>query len=136
MPEIMRGTVAKLLDSQGDFHPVPVQMHYNSADPYAVRFEFFAGPQNNIVWTFSRELIRDGLSHPSGENDVKVQPTENGIEIILDSPSGRARIFFDVQELKDFLEHSESLCPPGREHEIVEQELSDEALAKLLLLWE
>jgi hypothetical protein len=98
---------------------LPVILHYDVADPYAVHATFRTGHGDGVSWVFARELLTLGVHHPSGDGDVRVWPSwSSGSEVIfigLTSPDGEALLQAPTRELVDFLGRSYSVCPTGEE---------------------
>jgi Streptomyces sporulation and cell division protein, SsgA len=98
---------------------LPVVLHYDIADPYAVHATFRTGHGDGVSWVFARELLTLGVHHPSGDGDVRVWPSwSSGSEVIfigLTSPDGEALLQAPTRDLVDFLGRSYSVCPTGEE---------------------
>ena len=141
---IIEGTVFQLLSpppegadadaSQwGASVPVPVQLRFEVADPFAVHLRFTTGPTRDVRWVFARELLTDGLLGPVGNGDVRVWPGEDPardvVVVELSSPTGPARFEASATAVATFLDRSFALVAPGRESERVDL---DAALVALL----
>jgi hypothetical protein len=87
------------------------RFRYDSRAPYAVTFEFV----NKARWTFSRELLIEGITIPAGEGDVLIRPVKAGVEIELRSPNGRCVLVFDHNALLNALQKTLALVPLGSE---------------------
>jgi hypothetical protein len=98
---------------------LPVILHYDVADPYAVHATFRTGHGDGVSWVFARELLTLGIHHPAGDGDVRVWPSwSSGSEVIfigLTSPDGEALLQAPTRELADFLGRSFAVCPTGEE---------------------
>jgi len=114
--------------------PVMADLTYDHADPYAVRVAFHTGGPDVVEWTFARALLTDGVTHPVGEGDVQVWPSQsNGRPVVcisLSSPSGRAMFETPLTQLVEFLTKTYAVVPTGSESDYVDVEAE---LA--LLLW-
>src|ERR671920_66622 len=55
---------------------IPVELRYETCDPYAVRLTFHLPGDAPVTWAFGRELLIDGVGRPCGEGDVRVTPVE------------------------------------------------------------
>lgn len=114
--------------------PVVADLHYDHADPYAVRVGFHTGAADVVEWTFARGLLTDGVTHPAGEGDVQVWPSHSAgrpvVCLSLSSPSGRALFEAPLTELVEFLTKTYAVVPTGSESDFVDV---DAELA--LLLW-
>jgi hypothetical protein len=102
---------------------VAASLRYDTKDPYAVHVAFHTGDEEEVVWTFARQLLVDGLDHESGLGDVRVWPWQDrsgrAVALALSSPSGQA--LFEVQRdvLADFLLRTYVEVPLGLESEHV-----------------
>jgi hypothetical protein len=115
--------------------PVLATLRYVAADPYAISVKFHTGADGGAVeWSFARQLLTDGATHPVGDGDVRVWPTHREdralICLSLSSPSGSALFETSLSEVVEFLSRSYAAVPTGCESEFVDV---DAELA--LLLW-
>ena len=77
----------------------------------------------------SRDLLRAGLTGPSGEGDVRLWPARGGLDVVflqLRAPSGEALFELSGAAVTDFLRETEQLVPVGTESDTlrVDDELS------------
>jgi hypothetical protein len=97
---------------------VPCSLEYRAEEPYAV-FATFRTGMADIEWTFARDLIRDGLSRPSGEGDVVIWPESSGpvpvVLLALNSPSGQALLEVDAHLIETFLTRTYDIVAAGSE---------------------
>ncbi len=114
--------------------PVSAEYRYDPADPYAVHVGFRTGEDEVVEWTFARQLLADGVTHPVGEGDVQVWPSaEDGDHCVclsLSSPSGSALFEMPLAGLVEFLTRTYAAVPTGSESDFVD---IDAELA--LLVW-
>ena len=115
--------------------PVLATLRYLAADPYAISVTFHTGADGGAVeWSFARQLLTDGATHPVGEGDVRVWPSHRDdralICLSLSSPSGSALFETSLSEVVEFLTRSYASVPSGCESEFVDV---DAELA--LLFW-
>jgi len=114
--------------------PVSAGFRYESADPYAVHVGFRTGGDEVVEWTFARQLLADGVTHPVGEGDVQVWPSSDdgphAVCLSLCSPSGSALFEIPLGGLVEFLTRTYSAVPTGLESDFVD---IDAELA--LLVW-
>lgn len=100
---------------------LPVVLHYDVTDPYAVHATFRTGTGEGVSWVFARELLTLGVHRPAGDGDVRVWPSWNaGSEIVfvgLTSPDGEALLQAPTRDLVDFLGRTYRLCAQGQEPE-------------------
>jgi hypothetical protein len=125
--------VFRLVVSDGPDRAVHATLRYLPHDPYAVRVGFHTGSTEIVEWTFARSLLSDGVTHPVGDGDVQVWPTDNaeqaGVCLALSSPSGRALFEAPLPRVVAFLTQTYALVPNGSEGGFVNV---DAELASLL----
>lgn len=97
------------------------RLTYRVSDPYAVEARFRADDQGETVWTFARDLLRNGLEQRDGLGDVRVWPDadlqeEPRVFIRLSSPEGAALLSAADADLRGFLEAASSLVAYGDEY--------------------
>ncbi|WP_354641626.1 SsgA family sporulation/cell division regulator [Kitasatospora camelliae] len=95
-----------------------VDLEYQADDPYAVRFTFHLPGDAPVAWVFARELLVDGISHPTGEGDVHIHPVGEDLSevcVVLRSPEGDATLRASVPPLIAFLARTDRLVPMGQE---------------------
>ncbi|MET8947786.1 SsgA family sporulation/cell division regulator [Streptomyces sp. NPDC004542] len=101
--------------------PVPARLGYHSDDPYAVHITFHITSEQPVNWTFSRDLLVQGVFRPSGQGDVRVWPTRvegRGVVLMaLSSPDGDALLEAPAAQLAAWLERTLRAVPPGTEGE-------------------
>jgi hypothetical protein len=113
-----------------DAQPIRVGAHlrYDARDPFAVCVSFDAGGTERIEWTFSRELLDEGLWQSVGEGDVKVWPRGGAVFLALCSPSGRAVLETPRPAVAEFMARTQRLVPAGRESDFVDLDREVDAL--------
>ncbi|MEV8524553.1 SsgA family sporulation/cell division regulator [Streptomyces sp. NPDC052000] len=98
---------------------IPVELTYEAADPYAVRMTFHLPGDTPVTWAFGRELLLDGINAPTGEGDVRIEPTEQGelcdVRIRLQVGADRALFKAGAAPLIAFLDRTDKLVPLGQE---------------------
>ncbi|KOT57082.1 MULTISPECIES: SsgA family sporulation/cell division regulator [Streptomyces] len=103
---------------------IPVRLYYKNTDPYAVQFSFDVTPDDVVRWTFSRELLVQGLTAPAGIGDVKITPIgshqNHRFNIELEPPGGYARLEGPAAPVKAWLAKTFEVVPAGRESESVD----------------
>jgi Streptomyces sporulation and cell division protein, SsgA len=114
----LTSTLQLRLVTQGGSVHVPAELSYNPADPYAVTATF-RSEDDAVAWTFSRDLLDEGLIAPAGEGDVAVWPCSDDdgevICIALSSPFGQALLEAQRHEVEAFIVRSFSSVPRGGE---------------------
>ncbi|MER5861818.1 SsgA family sporulation/cell division regulator [Kitasatospora sp. NPDC002040] len=111
---------------------IVVDLDYDPADPFAVRFTFHLPGDEPVTWVFARELLLDGISRPTGEGDVHIHPVGEELSevcIVLHSPDGDARLSASAPPLIAFLARTDRLLPMGQE--LTGSELDDQLAAIL-----
>ncbi|GGX65407.1 SsgA family sporulation/cell division regulator [Streptomyces minutiscleroticus] len=113
--------------------PVPARLGYYTDDPYAVHVTFHVGTDHPVDWTFSRELLVEGVFRPCGHGDVRVWPTKvagrSVVLMALSSPDGDALLEVPAAQISGWLERTLRVVPPGTESERL---AIDDGLAELL----
>ncbi len=125
----------RLVVPGGPSLPVPSELHYAAADPWAVRVEFETGGEGDgiVTWLFARQLLADGLAGEAGEGDVQVRPAESEgervVQLAMSSPSGSALFEILRDDVAEFLQQTYLAVPTGCEGDAVDL---DAELAGLL----
>ena len=50
------------------------ELRYDPSDPFAVSLAIGTECGEPVIWTFARDLLSAGISQPSGEGDITVEP--------------------------------------------------------------
>ena len=116
---------------------IPVELEYESCDPYAVRLTFHLPGDAPVTWAFGRELLIDGVGRPCGEGDVRVSPAGRNVlgEVLIRLQVGGDQALFrsSAAPLVAFLDRTDKLVPLGQERTLGEFEGSlEEALGRIL----
>jgi hypothetical protein len=133
-PEVVSTDIVfRLLIDDGPDRAVSACLTYVPQDPYAVRVGFRTGDDDIVEWTFARSLLSDGVTHPVGDGDVQVWPTneakQSGVCVALSSPSGQALFEAPLPRVVQFLTRTYAVVPTGAESGFVDV---DAELALLL----
>jgi len=98
---------------------VPALLSYRSDDPFAVHIAFHINSEHPVHWTFSRELLVEGVFRPCGHGDVRVWPTKaegrSAVLMALSSPDGDALLEAPAAQVSAWLERTLRVVPPGTE---------------------
>ncbi|MFE6687769.1 SsgA family sporulation/cell division regulator [Streptomyces sp. NPDC057743] len=98
---------------------IPVELDFDSGDPYAVRLTFDLPGDAPVTWVFGRELLLDGLNRPAGEGDVRVEPSspERLSDVYISLQVGPERALFraSAPPLIAFLDRTDRIVPLGKE---------------------
>jgi hypothetical protein len=112
--------------------PLPMVLHYDANDPFAVHATFRTGRGEGVSWVFARELLTLGVHRPTGEGDVRVWPSSvQGTEVVyigLNSPDGEALLQAPAAAVVDFLGRSYAIVPHGSERDHLDVDRVIEAL--------
>jgi hypothetical protein len=92
---------------------VPVNFRYERRDPYAVAMTIVTQPP--VTWLFARDLLRDGLSRPCGEGDVRVSAGGMTVGIGLSDRSSKALLVFQRNDITALVQELDKVVPFGRE---------------------
>ncbi|WP_318273385.1 SsgA family sporulation/cell division regulator [Streptomyces mirabilis] len=97
-----------------------MSLRYEPTDPYVVRATFFTDTDEPAEWVLGRDLLADGLRGSAGCGDIRIWPAvgrgDQAMYLVLRSPAGTALLEIPVQEdVRTFLENTESLVPRGTE---------------------
>jgi len=128
---VTRLMTVDLIDVTGAATPLDTEFAYDPKDPFAVSATFMT-VAGQVRWTFSRELLSDGLREPSGDGDVHVWPCEDNqgrpvVIIELCSPDGEALVQVRTSEITAFVQRMNAAVAPGNEQVDV-----DSAIAAIL----
>ncbi|MCH0564439.1 MULTISPECIES: SsgA family sporulation/cell division regulator [unclassified Streptomyces] len=116
---------------------IPVELRYETGDPYAVQLTFHLPGDSPVTWVFGRELLIDGLGRPCGEGDVRVSPVEPDTlgEVLIRLQVGSDQAVFRASSvpLVAFLDRTDKLVPLGQEGSLADFDAHlDEALGRIL----
>jgi hypothetical protein len=130
-PTVRSAIDLRLQVSDGPALRMRSHVEYSPDDPYAVRVAFHTGTNDVVEWTFARSLLTDGVTHPVGEGDVQVWPSDSAgaptVCLSVSSPSGCALFEAPLKELVQFLTRTYASVPTGSESDFVDldSELSE-----------
>ncbi|MFD7668032.1 SsgA family sporulation/cell division regulator [Streptomyces sp. NPDC059788] len=120
MPYVIDQAVhARLIATVPRSRKVPARLRYDSGDPLAVQVVFppvasLDGAE--VVWTFARDLLTDGLREPSGRGDVHIWPCgPDNTMLEFHTADGLAMVQFQARDLRRFLMRSYGVVPLGSE---------------------
>ena len=116
---------------------IPVELSYETGDPYAVRLTFHLPGDAPVTWAFGRELLIDGVGRACGDGDVHIAPTDPELldEVLIRLQVGGDQALFRVgiPPLLAFLDRTDKLVPLGQERALADFETHlDEALDRIL----
>ncbi|MFF8292709.1 SsgA family sporulation/cell division regulator [Streptomyces sp. NPDC016309] len=116
---------------------IPVELGYETRDPFAVRMTFHLPGDAPVTWAFGRELLLDGINGPSGEGDVHIRPTGpedlSDVSIRLQVGGDRALFRSSAPPLVAFLDRTDKLVPLGQERTLGDfEDHLEEALGRIL----
>ncbi|MCW5250030.1 MULTISPECIES: SsgA family sporulation/cell division regulator [unclassified Streptomyces] len=116
---------------------IPVELRYETRDPYAVRLTFHLPGDAPVTWAFGRELLVDGVGMPCGDGDVRIAPVDPEplaeVMIRLQVGSDQALFRSSAAPLVAFLDRTDKLVPLGQEGALANLDTHlDEALDRIL----
>lgn len=116
---------------------IPVELGYETRDPFAVRMTFHLPGDAPVTWAFGRELLVDGINGPSGDGDVHITPTGpedlSDVSIRLQVGADRALFRSSAPPLVAFLDRTDKLVPLGQERTLGDfEDHLEEALGRIL----
>lgn len=116
---------------------IPVELRYETCDPYAVRLTFHLPGDAPVTWAFGRELLIDGVGRPCGDGDVHIAPADTegfGAVLIRLQVGGDHALFrCGTAPLVAFLDRTDRLVPLGQERSLADFDTHlDEALDRIL----
>ncbi|WP_030560766.1 spore wall synthesis regulator SsgD [Streptomyces aureocirculatus] len=130
---IEQAVEARLVAAAPRMPTIPATLHYDRRDPFAVRMSFPAPATLEgveVFWTFSRELLAQGVETASGDGDVRVRPYGYDRTVLeFHAPEGTAIVHIRTGDLRRFLHSTTTLVPAGQEHLHVDL---DQDLAELM----
>ena len=109
-----------------------LRLAWRRTDPLAVSLLVTAEPDHPALprgrWSMLRDFLRDGLSHPTGDGDVRVRPDRARDRVVLELWSGGRACVVTVAAatVRSFLDATEEIVPAGSERgsERLDEELS------------
>ncbi|MEU5624066.1 SsgA family sporulation/cell division regulator [Streptomyces tendae] len=116
---------------------IPVELRYETRDPYAVRLTFHLPGDAPVTWAFGRELLVDGVGRPCGDGDVRIAPVdpEPLAEVLIRLQVGGDQALFrsSAAPLVAFLDRTDKLVPLGQEGALADFDSHlEEALDRIL----
>ena len=123
----------EFVDAQGDVAALEADLVFDPTDPYAVTMAFRSGEQE-VLWTFGRELLVQGRYEPTGDGDVHLWPclSSEGKAVViieLSSPEGEVLVQTTTRGVDHFVAAMLTSVPDGQESTFVD---FDDELSALL----
>ncbi|MFH8344542.1 SsgA family sporulation/cell division regulator [Streptomyces sp. NPDC018045] len=120
MPHVIDQAVhARLIATMPRSREVPARLRYDSGDPLAVHVVFPPAASLDgaeVVWTFARDLLAEGLREPSGKGDVHIWPCGPATAMLeFHTADGLAMVQFQARDLRRFLMRSYGVVALGSE---------------------
>lgn len=120
-------------DLDGQRYELDTVLGYARTDAFAVTMTF-GDVEPQITWTFGRDLLMRGITHPTGDGDVRISPSldEHGtaiVQIELSSPDGQLLLEARSDDVTHFVGRTVDVCPPGVEASHLDV---DQMIAQLL----
>ncbi|MFG2951586.1 SsgA family sporulation/cell division regulator [Streptomyces adustus] len=99
--------------------PLRLDLRYEPTDPYVVRAAFSTDTDELAEWTLGRDLLADGLTTTAGHGNIRIRPTtghgDQTTYIALGPPADTALLEVPTQDIKAFLDDTQTLVPQGTE---------------------
>jgi hypothetical protein len=120
-------------DLDGHRYELDTVLGYARSDAFAVTMTFGA-VDPMVTWTFGRDLLMRGITHPTGEGDVRICPSldDDGTAIVLIelcSPDGQLLLEARTDDVTAFIGRNVDVCAPGVEASHLDV---DQMIAQLL----
>lgn len=111
------------------------ELRYDPADPFAVSLAIGVECGEPVIWTFARDLLAAGVSAPTGEGDITIEPDhmsssdETGpmLRITL-ATDCLATMVTNAWRVTEFLVETFALVPTGAELDRVDLDAEIAAL--------
>jgi hypothetical protein len=110
------------------------ELRYDPSDPFAVSLAIGTDCGDPVVWTFARDLLSAGVTAPTGEGDITIEPApvdileERALRVTL-ATDCLATMLISMDRVVEFLVETYALVPTGAELDRVDL---DAELAALL----
>ncbi|MET8564538.1 SsgA family sporulation/cell division regulator [Streptomyces flaveolus] len=134
-PVILSTTVRRLRAPYGPGH-LRCRLRYTAQDPYAVTLDFLVDTVTGqcVTWVVARDLLDDGTREPSGEGDFRVWPlppcdgAAERVRFSLNRPDGHVAFEAEAAAVRQWLDATYALVPPGTEHRLLDWDALEAAL--------
>ena len=108
-----------LVSGESETQTLGGELRYTTSDPYAVTL-VVASRRGPVAWTFSRDLLAEGLYDPAGDGDVQVWPclsTDASAVVIIElhAPTGTAVLQTPSRTVARFVDETYAAVPAGTE---------------------
>jgi hypothetical protein len=110
------------------------ELRYDPSDPFAVSLAIGVECGDPVVWTFARDLLSAGVTAPSGEGDITIEPAgndfgdeERALRITL-ATDCLATMLVSMDRVVEFLVETYALVPTGAELDRVDLDAEIAAL--------
>ncbi|MFI9051502.1 SsgA family sporulation/cell division regulator [Streptomyces sp. NPDC053427] len=116
---IEQAVQARLIATAPQSRVIPAALRYDRTDPYAVHLVFPPAASLDgaeVVWTFGRDLLAEGLRRTAGAGDVHIWPCGiDGVVVEFHTAGGMALVQFEARDLRLFLIRSYAVVDKGDE---------------------
>jgi hypothetical protein len=135
LPRTITTPVSLIVSTGTGEAELDAELRYDPADPFAVSLAIGVECGEPVVWTFARDLLAAGVSVPSGEGDITVEPdylssmddSERMLRITLATDS-LATMVTSAACVVEFLVETYAVVPTGSELDRVDLDAEIAAL--------
>lgn len=111
------------------------ELRYDPSDPFAVSLAIGVECGEPVVWTFARDLLSSGVTAPTGEGDITIEPDvshgfgheERALRVTL-ATDCLATMLVSTDRVVEFLVETFALVPTGAELDRVDWDAEIAAL--------
>lgn len=131
-PQTVTSPVTLLVTAATGEAEIAAELRYEPTDPFAVSLVIGTAHTDPVTWVFSRELLNDGLTAPTGEGDITVEPAgdwlgQRVLRITL-ATDCLATMLLSAQAATEFLMASYAVVPTGCELDHIDFDAEIDAL--------
>ena len=76
LPRTVTTPVTLLVSASSGEAEIAAELRYDPSDPLAVALVIGVGCAEPVVWIFARDLLQAGVTGPSGQGDITIEPTD------------------------------------------------------------
>jgi hypothetical protein len=122
LPRTITTPVALAVSTGAGEAELDAELRYDPADPFAVSLAIGVECGEPVIWTFARDLLAAGVSAPTGEGDITIEPDptaamnddERMLRITL-ATDCLATMVTSAARVVEFLVETYAIVPTGSE---------------------